>query len=233
MPYQWGGGKILQRNTDFGFVRVVVGHPNVNVRTDLRQWIAGSDMAEIKRALRGIGEMPSTKNPGDFDARAGLVWRWVLEHVDYTSDDSSHRRGEFYQFPAETIALGKGDCEDSAFLLASLLIASGISEYCVRAVLGSIKWGDDQISEGHAWVTYKDEVGIWRLLETTMDAGDLPDIADVQTWPTADASSKRGARPWYVPDICLTQTHVWSIREIPGDDVEQFVRTYRGKENPA
>lgn len=229
MSYQWDGGKILQRNTDFCGLRAVVGHPGVDVRTDIREWLTGSDRAELRRVLLGIADLPRTKKAGDFDKRAGLIWQWVVKNIDYVCDDSSQRLTEFYQFPAETIALKKGDCEDSAFLLASLLVASGISEYCVRAVLGTVKWNDDRVSEGHAWVIYEDESGIWRILEPTLASADLPDPEATNAWPDADTNARRGARPWYVPSLCVNQTHVWSIREIPDDDVEQFVTNFRAR----
>ena len=228
MPHHWDGDRILQKNTSFQGGRVVVGHPDVKVWTDLRQWITGSDMDEVRRVLRDIADLPQTKNKGDFDRRAGLIWEWVANTITYASDRSSQGCENFFQFPAETIALGTGDCEDSAFLLASLLIASGISEYCVRAVMGSVKWSDDQVSEGHVWVNYKDETGVWRLLEPTLSQDQLPSPLDrVATWPCANDFSKRGVRPWYVPDLCLNQSHIWSIRAIPNDDVEEFVLAYR------
>lgn len=100
-------------------------------------------MAEIKKVLEATSDLPRTKSPGDFDRRAWLSWRWVVSNIDYRANepatdpyDPTTQLAEFYQFPAETIALRKGDCDDSAFLLASLLVASGISEYCVRVVMG-------------------------------------------------------------------------------------------------
>ncbi|MEP5758697.1 MAG: transglutaminase family protein [Litoreibacter sp.] len=229
MPYHWDGDRILQRNTSVHAVRVVVGHPDAKVWTDLRQWITSTDMDEVKRVLAKIDDLPWTKKRGEFDNRAGLVWQWVAKEIRYVSDENSQDRGNFYQFPAETIALGFGDCEDSAFLLASLLIASGISEYCVRVVMGSVKWDDNRVSEGHVWVVYKDETGIWRLIEPTLSKDDLPDdLESPETWPCADDCSKRGERPWYVPDLCLNQSHIWSIREIP-DDVEGFVSRHKKK----
>lgn len=230
MPYQWDGTKILQKNTDFGGLRAVIGHPNVDVRTDIREWMTGADMAEIKKVLEAVPDLPRTKSPGDFDRRAWLIWRWVVSNIDYRLNepatdpsDPTTQLAEFYQFPAETIALRKGDCEDSAFLLASLLVASGISEYCVRVVMGTVKWDTRSPSEGHVWVIYKDESGIWRVLEPTINSGDLPKVASPTNWPSADVQSKKGRRPWYVPSLGVNATHVWAIGEIPNDDVASFV----------
>ncbi|MEM7210614.1 MAG: transglutaminase-like domain-containing protein [Pseudomonadota bacterium] len=187
-------------------------------------------MAQIKRVLKGIANLPCAKRPGDFDRRAGLIWRWVASNITYRAhepatdpDDPMTRLTEFYQFPAETIALGRGDCEDSAFLLASLLVASGISDYCVRVVMGKVKWRTQRPSEPHVWVIYKDECGAWRILEPTINDCDLPDTEVASKWPTADGQSKKGTRPWYVPNLGVNRTHVWSIGEILDDDVEGFV----------
>lgn len=233
MPYQWEGSKILQKNTDFGGLRAVVGHPGVDIRTDIREWMTGSDMAQIKRVLMNIPGLSKTKSLGSFDHRAGLVWQWVVANITYRAhepgmdtDDPATRLAEFYQFPAETIALGAGDCEDSAFLLGSLLVASGISDYCVRVVMGKVKWRTQRPSEGHVWVIYKDEGGTWRILEPTLDVENLPDIGSPDTWPSADVQSKKGKRPWYVPELGINSAHVWSIREIPNDDVERFVKQH-------
>ena len=230
MPYQWDGTKILQKNTDFGGLRAIVGHPGVDVRTDIRGWMTGSDMAEVKKVLATISDLPRTKSPGDFDQRAGLIWRWLVSNIDYrlkepatAPDDPTTHLPEFYQFPAETIALGHGDCEDSAFLLASLLVASGISDYCVRVVMGAVKWTTQTPREGHVWVIYKDEGGTWRVLEPTINDDDLPDIASPKGWPSADEQSKKGKRPWYSPNLGVNGAHVWAIGEIPDDDVERFV----------
>ena len=73
--------------------------------------------------------------------------------------------------------LKKGDCEDSSFLLATLLLASGISDHCVRVVLGKVISADGV--GGHAWVVYQNENGVWCLLESTLDS--VPKIWCLQT----------------------------------------------------
>lgn len=49
-----------------------------------------------------------------------LVSNMVNKLVHYTSDKNLNNSVDFYQTPAETLASRKGDCEDFAFLLASL-----------------------------------------------------------------------------------------------------------------
>ena len=231
MPYQWDGTTILQKNTAFEDRRVVVGHPDVAVCTDLREWIVSGGMAEIRRVIETL-DVPTAKTPGSFDRRADTVWRWVIEHIEYEHDIQSQRMSDFYQFPPETLALGKGDCEDGAFLLASLLLASGISPYCVRVVFGTIKHSDEHISEDHAWVVYKDESGLWRILDSTVSLPpaevEAEDSPSGYSWPIADVQSNYRVskrRPTYRPDLCFNEQHVWAIREIELD-VAAYVEAF-------
>ena len=96
----------------------------------------------------------------------------------------------------------KGDCEDSSFLLATLLLASGISEHCVRVVLGRVYTPDG--SYGHAWVVYQSEFGIWCLMESTLDA------VPTELTP-ADPFIVPGNQYNYQPQFCVNGSHLWSM----------------------
>jgi len=98
--------------------------------------------------------------------------------------------------------LRKGDCEDSSFLLAALLLTSGISEHCVRVVLGKVVSSDG--SYGHAWVVYQSEDGRWCLLESTLDS--VP-----SRLVPADSLSQPGNQYQYQPQFCLNASHLWSV----------------------
>lgn len=99
--------------------------------------------------------------------RIVAAFDFVAVNVIYTSDRAQFGKGDFWQYPNET--LGRvftdsniirmyGDCEDSSFLLASLLLALDVPSQSVRV----------GISEVHAWVEVK--LGnIWYLFETTDD----------------------------------------------------------------
>ena len=199
--YDWSGSRIL-RQTVIPSKRRVIGSEDVLIPTDLREWIAPSDSQEIKGVISSLA-LPTDKSPGSFDKRARLIWEYVARHIEYRPDEIGQRKQDFWQFPAETLALGKGDCEDCAFLLASLLLASGISPFCVRVVFGILTQRDGS-SVGHTWPIYKDEEGLWRVLESTLDT--LPN-----KWPLADDLAKPNSRPHYRPDICLNQHHVWTV----------------------
>ena len=182
--------------------RVVIGSEDTWVSTDLREWISGASNQEIRTTLESL-DLPSGRNKGDFDQRARQIWSYVAQNTMYVEDPVAQRKGDFWQFPEETLALGRGDCEDCAFLLASLLIASGISTFCVRVVLGSVETGD-QGPVQHAWVVYKNESGQWTLLESTADHA-------AKDWIDADGACAPGASPRYRPDLCLNPHHVWTV----------------------
>jgi transglutaminase-like putative cysteine protease len=95
------------------------------------------------------------------------AFNWIALSVIYTSDRKQFGKGDWWQYPNETlgsVATGEytslmyGDCEDSSFLFASLLLALGVPSQCVRV----------GISETHAWVECR-LGGTWYLFETTDD----------------------------------------------------------------
>ena len=219
MPYDWAGAKILQKNTSMPSKRRVIGHEDTLVRTDMREWVTGPDHEEIRRVIDSL-PLPKDKTPGSFDERAMIVWEYVVTNITYVGDPESHRQLDFWQFPAETIALGQGDCEDCSFLLATLLIAAGISSFCVRVVFGDVKCLHDDATEGHTWPIYKDEAGVWRILESTHS--EWP-----QTWLDADQAARPGARPLYRPSLCVNDRHVWQIRKKSIADVSVYVTGLR------
>jgi hypothetical protein len=199
--FDWSGSRILRR-TAIPSKRWVIGSEDILIPTDLREWITPSDSYEIKEVIASLN-LPTEKKPGAFDRRAKLVWQYVIEHVKYCPDEYAQRKQDFWQFPSETLALGKGDCEDCAFLLASLLLASEISPFCVRVVFGVLKQ-KDTLPVGHTWPIYKDEKGLWRVLESTLH--ELP-----KKWPLADNLARSGSLPQYYPDICLNNYHAWTV----------------------
>lgn len=79
-------------------------------------------------------------------------------NVKYKSDLEVHGKRDYWQLPAETIKLGSGDCEDQAFLLASLARVAGYTEEEVFVAVG----------KNHAWVMVKEEK-TWQILEPTAD----------------------------------------------------------------
>ncbi len=200
MGYNWAGDTII-RDTVMWDRRAVLGYPNIYIPTDVRAWLNFANSEVLGRAIREMG-LPAARESGTFDMRAWRIWDFVARTVEYVTDKRSCGLEDFWLFPEETLMLRKGDCEDSSFLLAALLLACGISEHCVRVVLGKIVSPDG--SFGHAWVVYQGEDGRWCLLESTLDT--VP-----SRLVPADSLSQVGNKYQYQPQFCINSTHLWSI----------------------
>ena len=60
---------------------------------------------------------------------------------------------------------GYGDCEDTSVLFVTLMLENGHEAY---ECLGLVYRGDELLG-GHGWAIFKDEEGVWRLYESTLD----------------------------------------------------------------
>lgn len=90
------------------------------------------------------------------------IYSWVGENIRYEFDSDIYGTEDYWQFPHETLALKTGDCEDQAFLLASLIRATGVEAEDIFVALGRIN------NQGHAWVIIRTQIG-WRTLEPTLE----------------------------------------------------------------
>jgi len=209
MRYNWAGD-IIVRDTIVSNKRAVVGYKDKLIPTDIREWIRGPENENLSKALSEINGLPKEKTAGSFDERAILIWEYVAKKITYVHDKEAHGMVDMWMFPEEVLALGKGDCEDSANALCSLLLASGISPFCVRVVLGTVYDSQGKLLGGHAWGVYLDEMGSWRLLESTLDK--LPD-----GMPLADDLTKSRRDFIYKPSLCFNRQHLWQIEPVPLD----------------
>jgi hypothetical protein len=185
---------------------VADGNPNLYVRTDLRDLIAPADNWEMKAIVNLMIDregLPIKRERGLFDARALICWRWLKRTIILTKDAANQ---DFWQRPAETFTRTRGDCDDNSLLLASMLLATGISPYHVRVTVGFVT---DPIKGrlGHVWVMYKNESGTWLVLDSAVQLTDLP--AD----PIGLAAAPR-AYGEYVPAYCFNRDHVWSVGDL-------------------
>jgi hypothetical protein len=205
MNYNWDGDIIIQ-DSAVDKKRYVIGSKRP-ITTDIREFVSPADDVVIKGILAKLTEtkkMPSSKNPGDFDRRALLIWDHVARNVRYKFDAKEQRKDDFWLFPSEVHTLAYGDCEDGSFLLASLLIGSGISPFNVRVALGELYDGKGTPLGGHCWPMYKNEAGRWCILESTFDRAP-------RSLPTADRFTDSGDSR-YLPHFCFNNYHLWAIR---------------------
>jgi hypothetical protein len=80
---------------------------------------------------------------------------WIYSHITYVHDEPGK---DNWQLPSETIARGKGDCDDVAILLMSALRSRG---YSSRMVLVSTSLAADDLKDpgqfGHALVEFEEK----------------------------------------------------------------------------
>jgi len=81
---------------------------------------------------------------------------WVCRNIRYRSD-----RGDVWYSPAEAMHLGYGDCEESSFIVCSLLRACGLFPDEIFVAVGNYGIA------GHAWCVLLDSGKYW-VLETTL-----------------------------------------------------------------
>ncbi|HYP87982.1 MAG TPA: transglutaminase-like domain-containing protein, partial [Polyangiaceae bacterium] len=205
---------------DWGGVRIVVppvvqvrrllpgrGAKGTPVKMDLRIFVPSNasnvidswinDEVSQRRAREPwLAALLATRaTPGWFDAIAHLVADIVFERIDYEL-----RGGGAWQLAEETLALGRGDCEDRATLLGSALVASGISPYNVRVALGNVKLsepGKRSRRVAHAWVVYRGEDGAWTPLEP------VPSAKSRRKHPQVGLT--------YEPDYVFNGDHQWRM----------------------
>ena len=214
---------------------------------DIRRWvtppedeIAGRTWEKISRKHRR--EFNGIDRRQLLDTKAKAVWHFVVERIRYRRDSSKH---DFWQFPSETLAFGHGDCEDKAFLCASLLLAAGIPKHRVRVVLGGLS---KRISrerriryEGHSWPMFRNRHGVWCILEPNLPhlpmrikpGAEAEVVLPKQSlgirrsvFLSADRLSADNRRQQYVPLVCFHHESVWTVEQT----VSGFIENAKGLE---
>jgi hypothetical protein len=234
-PYQrwhWAGDEIIQSPV-VPASRPLPGSKRKRYPIDLREFLSIEDDAVVRQALRALVANLSPKErsllaeraPGTFDLRARRVAQWVGSTLRYRPGKRSF---DTWMFPAETLALGGGDCEDLSFAMAALLEASGISPYCLRVALGSVRVqaaarAGRPRQFDHAWVVYLDEGGSWQILEPlTSVRGQTPRRPPNRRAPVPPVDVE------YIPHYVFNRTHLWAVRSFDGprdQDLERYLRT--------
>ncbi len=102
------------------------------------------------RELQMQGKLP--KYSGTADQNILKILTWVHRNIVYEVDKKRFNTVEKWQTVEETLAYGKGDCEDGAILIYCLARVHNISSYAIRLTCGDVKSGNK--TEGHCWVTY-------------------------------------------------------------------------------
>jgi hypothetical protein len=204
--YHWEGDLILH-DTVIESRRSFNGGPDRVIGMDIRKLVSFGSSASADKIMRRLVEekrLPRGKGRGDFDRCAMILWDFIARNVSYLHDSERPGGRSACLLPHEVGTLRKGDCEDSSVLLASLLIACGISPFCVRVVLGEISDENGRLLGSHCWPIYKSESGRWCILESTLDS--IP-----SRMPEADKLTTYGQSFQYIPFYCFNHHHLWKI----------------------
>lgn len=129
----------------------------VNVNWDVRNFIWG-DNAQLKDIVDNSKLKAKTYNKTALNCL-----EWVIDNVKYISDTKEQGLPEFWLFPAETLKLRKGDCEDGAILLASLMRSAGIPAYRVKLCAGYVEYLSKL--SGHAYPIFLRDDDTWCVLD--------------------------------------------------------------------
>lgn len=211
--WNWDGDVIVQQPIVPSGRKVVGVRSRRSYNIDVREYLTSSHNAVMERVVRerlprylrksgGSVARFDARNPGSFDYRAATITNFVADKIVYQAG----RGRDPWQFPDETLAIKAGDCEDRAFLLASLLLAAGISPYNVRVAFGQM------VVEGkphdHMWVMYKNERGYWTLIEPLRMGRALDD----EHIPEAREFGQFAPQVEYQPHFLFNDSHLWAIK---------------------
>ena len=213
--WNWEGDRIIF-DAILPSGRPPVGRERPSYPIDVREFLVSEKNTVIADVLRK--DLPrffarkrqnpdrfTARTPGSFDFRAHMIAAFVGEHIAYES-----RTGrDPWQFPDETLFLRKGDCEDIAFLIASLMLASGISGYNIRVALGRLTLTTAQgrkLHHDHMWVMYRSEAGRWLVIEPLhFSARQMRRVRG----PRLRARPENVRAAAYEPRFLFNQDHVW------------------------
>jgi hypothetical protein len=175
----------------------------VTERNEVMRKTLREDIKSYVRTSPGANwELFQSRSEGSFDHRAHLIAEYVSEKIAYKA-----ARQDFWQFPDETLWVKEGDCEDRALLVASLLLASGVSGYNVRVALGKLRVSKKSAkyrNYDHAWVMYKNEEGRWTILEPLH----LHREAKGAFKPERPSGLTKAE---YIPYFVFNDVHLWEV----------------------
>jgi hypothetical protein len=217
--------------------RPVIGFPDKRkYDIDVREFLITERNEIMKRTIHedikkhilsqhgGDWEFFCSRLPGSFDYRADIIRTFVSETISY--DAKSGR--DPWLFPDETLFVKKGDCEDRAFVIASLLVASGISSYNVRVALGKVKTLKGKTFD-HMWVMYKNEDGRWMLIEPLIVR--VGARKSSMSWTGKSDSGREVVE--YIPSYVFNSDHLWIVKhEHEFENLQDFIARDWNKFDP-
>ena len=232
--WNWSGDEIIHKPV----IPACRPIPRTGLRypIDIREYLTTVDNAVVGEKLAGLVKaLPPADQAlfrshtrGSFDFRTDKIAQFFGTLRYLKSYNKTRHCPDAWLYPDETLAQGGGDCEDLAFLLAALLMAAGVSNYCVRVALGSLLIHQPRgkvRKHDHCWVMYQNESGVWEILEPTVLVDRKP-LA-----PTAQAATVERYPTEYVPHYVFNSDHLWLIRSAHLDLRQRFDDYCGGRRN--
>ena len=223
--WNWAGDEIVHQP----IIPAARTIPNTRKRypIDIREFLTTTDNAVVSEQLGTvIASLPfsdqacfRSRSGGSFDFRADTLLQSFrkLRHLRHANKVG--RCPDAWLYPDETLAQGGGDCEDLAFLLAALLLAAGVSRYCVRVALGSLQitLANGRLqSHDHCWVMYQNESSVWEIFEPLTAVGSRPGKPGIKAVRSQVQSLE------YVPHYVFNADHLWQIHSRDFDRTVKF-----------
>lgn len=215
--FRWAGDEIVHDPIVPAARSVPVARGKRGYAVDIREFLGIRGSALIRKQVSELRKSLSdderllfdSRVAGAFDFRARAVVDFMGRELAYVPGS---RRADNWLVPSETLAARGGDCEDLAFVLASMLEQSGISSYCIRVAFGRVTrsgGGEREKSWDHAWVVYMNEGGAWEILEP------LAAIGNARKKPRRAARKREGITTEsyeYAPHFVMNRHHLWRVR---------------------
>ncbi len=224
--WNWSGDQIIPTP----IIRASRNIPGTSKRydIDIREFLTTTNNAVVHRHLGELIRQLSASDqalfrshsPGSFDLRADKVVAFVSTLKYKAPANREKRAPEAWLFPDETLSQRHGDCEDLALVLAALLLAAGISGYCVRVALGALHLTQSDgkiLKHDHCWVMYQNERGVWEVLEP------LHLTATVKAKAKLPGKFRPVPRTEYVPHFVFNTDHLWQIDTQHSKDRPHFL----------
>ena len=220
--WNWQGDEIVHRPI-IPASRTIPGTQR-RFDTDIREFLTTKNNAVVAEHLgKLIKALPDEEQAlfrshsrGSFDFRADCILA-LIRQFRYLPTGQTEQCPEAWLYPDETLAQGGGDCEDLSFLLAALLLAAGISPYCIRVALGSVLVHEVVgvvRRHDHSWVMYQSEAGVWEILEPLQ----FVKAPRLRTHQRAGA----GTETEYVPHFVFNTDHLWLVRTPHAPHLKRF-----------
>jgi predicted transglutaminase-like cysteine proteinase len=122
--------------------------PLGGLKLDVRNMVTAND--ELLKEIIQSNNLQGSS----FDDTMIRIQRWVCSKLKYVYDEKNQGALEHWQFPFETLASFRGDCEDGALLMASLALNAGIPSFRVRVTAGLVQEAPTAPTGGHGYLTY-------------------------------------------------------------------------------